>query len=89
MKLKNSSLLVRPLLYLSSAIALGMMWYSSDADDNVVIMLGCCDGISCVVVASQLSLCHCSSCDVGVLFPMDVTILHIQFAEVSLLSLYH
>ena len=89
MMLKNSSLLVRPLLYLSSAIALEMLWYCSNADDNVAIMLGCCHGISCVVVASQLSLCHCSSCDVGVLFPMVVTIPQIQFAEVFLLPLYH
>ena len=69
MKLKNSSLLVRPLLCLSSAIASEMLWYCSNAYNNVAIMLGCCHGISCVVVSSQLSLCHCSSCDVSVLLP--------------------
>jgi hypothetical protein len=66
-----------------------MLWYCKYGDGNVAIMLGCCHGFSCAVVVSQLLLCHCCSCDVGVLFPMVVTIPQIQFAEVFLLPPYH
>ncbi len=57
MKLKNSSLLVRPLLYSSSAIALEMLWYCSNVDNNVAIMLGCCHGMLAVLLYHSSCCC--------------------------------